>query len=39
MVSADGTNWAIVYEETSNGGSRWETLEVEEKPSSVATTV
>lgn len=39
-VNADETHWAAVNEKTSNGRtSFWQVMEVEKKPSSVATTI
>lgn len=39
LVCADGTHWTVVDEEISTCRAWWETLEMEEEPSSVAVTV
>ena len=39
-VNADGTHWAVVNEKIGNcRTSFWQAMEVEKKPSSVATTI
>ncbi|KAK8673137.1 hypothetical protein V6N13_111491 [Hibiscus sabdariffa] len=39
IVYEDGTGWTFVNEETDNKGTKWETLEVEEKSPPMATSV